>query len=146
MIVGKLCRYAVSTQLDNFVLFGLPLKPSCDLIVSVFLDKGHIGPDTRMVGGPQCRIGGTRGVETYAPGKDSQRSRQPDIIDAPIKPGPIGMGHATIRVLQGSKSGRGGLRRAKEAGHALCRGHLQGGIEIATYDPGRHTVTRLEPG
>jgi hypothetical protein len=99
-----------------------------------------------MVGGPQCRVSGTGDVATYSAGMDGQWPRHPDIIDTPIKSGPIRMGHAAINVLQGGKGRGGGLGRAKDAGHELRRGHLQGGIEVATHDPCLNIVTRLDPG
>lgn len=92
------------------------MTPSRDLSLFASLDKGKIGPDSRMVGGPQREVGGAGGVETYPAGTDGQWSRHPDIIDTPIKPGPIGMGHAAIRVLQGCIGRGGGLGRAKHAG------------------------------
>ena len=52
VIVRQLCRYAVSTQLDNVVLCRLSLASLCELILSVPLDKGQIGPDAGMVGRP----------------------------------------------------------------------------------------------
>jgi hypothetical protein len=122
------------------------MTPWRDLGLSAPLDKGQIGPDARMVGGLQCRVSGTGGVEAYSAGMDGQWSRHPDIIDTPIKPGPIRMGHAAISVLQGGIGRGGSLGRAKDAGHELSRGHLQGGIEVATPDPCLNIVTRLDPG
>ena len=82
------------------------MTPSRNLGLFASLDKGKIGPDSRMVGGPQREVGGAGGVETYPAGTDGQWSRHPDIIDTPIKPSPIPKFRAKIEGIKTLENNR----------------------------------------
>jgi hypothetical protein len=73
--------------------------PSRPLRRSAPLAEGQVGPDARVIGGPQGGVGGTGGVETHAAGPHGQRARHPNIVNTAIEPGPIGMRHGAIGVL-----------------------------------------------
>jgi hypothetical protein len=77
---------------------------------------------------------------------DGQWSCYLDVIDTPIKPCPIEVGHGAIGVLQGCKGRGGRLGRAKDAGHELRGGHIQGRVKVAIYDLCLQIRTCLNPG
>jgi hypothetical protein len=90
----------------------------------------QVRPHADMIGWPQRWVLGAWLIEANAAIDNPDRTCDPDVIDAPIHPRPVGVRYRTVAVGERRERGRLPLRRTASRRHQRGRGRVEGRVRV----------------